>query len=244
MKVGRAEWRLVLFGAGISACSPTASTNGAPGAPNLDGGIGPEDGAPGTNDAAQVDGGAEAATDAKTESDTGADASSGKRIFVTSATHSADLKTEGNGVTGLEGADHICATAAMTAHLGGTWKAWLSDSSTDAIDRIADMGPWHQVAPSGGNALVLFANKASLATVPQNPIARDENGQLLANPQNASSVSTGTLAGGRKAPSTCEDWTSTGPYGIAGNYASTSSDWTAVIDDYCGRPKRLYCIEQ
>ena len=39
---------------------------------------------------------------------------------------------------GLAGADATCQAAADEALLGGTWTAWLSDESTDAIDRIPD----------------------------------------------------------------------------------------------------------
>ena len=59
-----------------------------------------------------------------------------KTVFVTSSTHTGDLKTEGGGATGLEGADNICNLRAQEAGLPGTYTAWLSDSSTDAKERV------------------------------------------------------------------------------------------------------------
>src|SRR3989344_6490978 len=49
-----------------------------------------------------------------------------KRAFVTSATYHGNLG-------GLAGGDAECQSLANAASLGGIWKAWLSDSSTNAI---------------------------------------------------------------------------------------------------------------
>lgn len=57
-------------------------------------------------------------------------------VFVTSTDHSGNLG-------GLNGADSICNSRAMTAGLSGTFKAYVSDSSTNAIDRITSNGPWN-----------------------------------------------------------------------------------------------------
>jgi hypothetical protein len=184
-------------------------------------------------------------TDGGSTADGGsADAREGlRRVFVTAAVHSADLRTEGAATSGLVGADNLCAAAAMDADLGGTWTAWLSDSSTDAIDRIDDVGPWVEVVPEGIEPEEVFADKANLETLPLRPISRDEEGNVTTNPV-PSSVFTGTMTGGRNSgSSTCEDWTSEKPYGMAGDLAS-SAEWTALLDDYCGAAKRLYCFEQ
>lgn len=52
-----------------------------------------------------------------------------KRVFFTSNHYYADLG-------GLSGADAKCQTSADNANLGGNWVAWLSDSNTDANQRI------------------------------------------------------------------------------------------------------------
>ena len=53
----------------------------------------------------------------------------GKTIFITSQTFNGNLG-------GLEGADAKCQELADAADLDGTFKAWLSDSETDARDRL------------------------------------------------------------------------------------------------------------
>ena len=56
-----------------------------------------------------------------------------KTVFVTSGAFDGDTDT---GAGGLAGADDICNAAAMAASLAGTYTAWLSDSVTDARDRV------------------------------------------------------------------------------------------------------------
>jgi len=58
------------------------------------------------------------------------------RVFVTSTKYTGDLKTAGSSVglgtatDGLDGADKICQARANAANRGGTWKAWLSTTTT------------------------------------------------------------------------------------------------------------------
>jgi hypothetical protein len=72
-----------------------------------------------------------------------------KRVFVTAAGYRGDFG-------GVTGGDTICNTTAVAANLDGTWKAWLSDSTTNAIDRIDDVGPWYLL-----NGKVVFNNKTN-----------------------------------------------------------------------------------
>ena len=44
---------------------------------------------------------------------------------------------------GLSGADAKCQQAANATGLGGTWVAWLSDSTHNAKDRIPDTNVEH-----------------------------------------------------------------------------------------------------
>lgn len=67
-------------------------------------------------------------------------AGSRKRIFVTSIAYTGSLKTEGDGVNGLAGANNLCVQAATNAVLGGSWDAWLSDSTIHAKDRFNGIG--------------------------------------------------------------------------------------------------------
>jgi len=60
----------------------------------------------------------------------------GVRVFVTSSSWNGNLG-------GLSGAGAKCQQAADAAGLGGTWVAWLSDSTYDAKDRIPDTNVEH-----------------------------------------------------------------------------------------------------
>lgn len=83
--------------------------------------------------------------------DSGADANFS--FFVTSYYHMAELSGSEDGfggdlryngaTTGLEGADAICQEIARRVGFGSkTWKAYLSTSTVNAIDRIGN-GPWY-----------------------------------------------------------------------------------------------------
>jgi hypothetical protein len=172
-----------------------------------------------------------------------------KRVFVTSKKYTGDLKAAGlvatNGgpiSTGLEGGDALCQTAATDAGLGGTWKAWLSDSTTDATNRIVDVGPWYLV---GGP--LLFANKFVFTAPPAAPINRDEHGTYI--PAGAL-VWTGTLADGTKATQVCAGWTSASigtpgelgcPYGTS---MTNNNSWGACGGSGCDSMYPIYCFEQ
>ena len=182
--------------------------------------------------------------------DGGVDASSGdvvaytgpKRIFVTHDQFPARLGLVIAAPTGLQSADAICNKAAQDAHLGGTFKAWLSDSTTDAIDRIADVGPWYFV----DGVTKVFENKANLMTTPLVAIDVTETGAPLLGP---GTPWTGTELGGRKstqANDRCSDWTSTSATagGLRGSTGATDSQWTAEASAFCDASNGLFCIEQ
>jgi hypothetical protein len=164
-----------------------------------------------------------------------------KRVFVTDAQLNGDLKTAGGGTSGLDGADRICAAAAAYGHLGGTWVAWLSTSTVNAIDRLTDNGPWYLV---DGTTLV-FPNKAAIASLPMTVIDRDE---LDALPSGFNeNVWTGTNASGALAGTdTCTDWTNGTAfgYGSGGKYTHSDSVWTDGSPSSCANAKaHLYCFE-
>lgn len=171
-----------------------------------------------------------------------------KRVFVTSSLYSGNLKVEGQAATGLEGADNLCRTAAAAANLGGTWKAWLSAGvpaatvtmSTNAVDRIAEVGPWYRL--DGSKA---FNNKANLMTAPLVPLDRDENGRPIPG-SSSLQVWTGTSAGGRWSGTDCDQWTSgfANRSGTAGLATSADQMWTDGAHGNCGSGLRLYCFEQ
>ncbi len=191
-----------------------------------------------------------AATDAS--ADASPDASTTKRVFVTSLAYSGNLKAAGNGSDGLDGADRLCTTHAMAASLGGTWKAWLSGVNTpltnDAIDRITGSGPWFRT-----DGMLAFENRAGLMVSPKTSLQRDERGQVIDLPLD---VWTGTDVGGRRSNSLCTDlsgpigtqiaWAnaSSNTSGDYGDAVSTTGRWTDSGTTQCSTPRRIYCFEQ
>lgn len=176
-------------------------------------------------------------------------------VFVSSTT------TDGN-IGGLAGADAICQGLGQAAFPGsGPWVAWLSDSATDARDRIA--------IPGGGGAYVLASQPATviasdLADLTDGSIAiainLTESGTAV-----VANTFTGTASDGTRstypaqASDYCADWTSSSDtiharYGVT---TLTSAAWTDVdgatpFPAAFGRcdggasipidPKRLYCF--
>ena len=159
-----------------------------------------------------------------------------KRVFITRTEYSGNLG-------GLAGGDLLCTGSAESAGMSGRFKAWLSDDSTSAIDRIADVGPWYST--SGAK---LFNSRASLTTLPSMPIDRDEFGFAQ---QNHNYVWTGTLAGGRAAGpgKNCNGWTASGSpaTGSVGNSGLTDG-WTSTSSlgepFFCNNTYNIYCFEQ
>jgi hypothetical protein len=168
----------------------------------------------------------------------GADARAGKRFFTTSDTYDA------LGIGAIEGADTKCNHAALSADLGGTWVAWLSDSSVDAIDRIPDVGPWYLV----NGYTVVFHSKAHLEGNPVAHLAMDESGTTVGQGGQGRYVWTGTALGGVKGTH-CSDWTDNSVANSAtiGDLQSTEQAWTESIEplqNSCNLFHRLYCFEQ
>lgn len=163
-----------------------------------------------------------------------------KRVFVTNATYDGDLAAAGGKTNGLEGGDALCNTAATAAALGGTWKAWLSDGTTRALDRITGNGPWKKL---DSGRTVVFNNKANLSTLPMARIDFNENGVSVLSAGTSEPVWTGTVTGGAAAANTCTGWTegvtALGSYGDA----SDTNQWTGWTSGGCSNPHRLYCFE-
>jgi hypothetical protein len=126
---------------------------------------------------------------------------------------------------GLAGADKICATiaaAALACASSKTWRAFLSTSSADAIDRIGS-GPWYD-----RNGLVVWSTLSEMSAnrPPSSYAYRDDlpNEDGIPNhdydldgnttDDDNHDVLTGCGTNGRKvssdsAASRCNDWTST-----------------------------------
>ena len=161
-----------------------------------------------------------------------------KRIFTTKATYAGNfMQYCPSAATGIEAADCICNNTAQGAGLGGTWKAWISDANTNAIDRIADVGPWYFV----DGTTKIFNNKTNMTTTPIRTIARDENGSVFDSQQK---TWTGTEFGGTASICNCNNWNDTNLMGTEGWVYGSNSTWTDNGCRACVVTNHIYCIEQ
>lgn len=156
-------------------------------------------------------------------------------VFVTSLTY--------NGILGgLTGADQMCQARATAAGLPqNTYKAWLSTSSVNAIDRLGSARGWVRVdgKPFADTKADIAAGKIF------HPLRVDENGAFITDPTKLT-VWTGTQLNGTVNPSgrTCDGWT-TNNNAIGGDLGS-SDGVTAVFTQShwvnCSAERPLYCF--
>ena len=148
------------------------------------------------------------------------------KIFATSIAYN------GGGVGSLSNADALCQSQANTLGYAGSYKAILSDSSTNAKDRLTLTYPI--VRASDGTTVVASANLWQ--------------GTL----DNAISTTAGTYAwtgsssAGLKTASLCSDWTDStaGVSASVGLLNNTANSWALVATQACNVTNRLYCVQQ
>lgn len=164
--------------------------------------------------------------------------SGAQRIFVTAAEYHGNYRAVFPSATsGTEAADMFCQLTAEGAGLTGSWRAWMSDTGSNAIDRIAGIGPWVNMMGE-----TVFMNRAALTvSAPMNSMAYNELGESTSH-----YVWTGTSTGGVVSLNTCGDWgygtgVYHGTYGIPG---SVSSAWTSYNVASCDTLNALLCFEQ
>jgi hypothetical protein len=172
-------------------------------------------------------------------------------VFVTSTTYNANLG-------GLKGADTKCQTVASAAQLDGTFKAWLSDSTTNASDRLTHATvPYVRVDGTHVAENWTDLTDGTLAA----PMVITEQGQT----DTTGRAWTGTDESGGSEGEACEgtlhiDWTFGGAgsgdniLGVMGQTTATDCHWTRDAPEGCGSPAvtysrcdtlgALYCIEQ
>jgi hypothetical protein len=122
-------------------------------------------------------------------------ASDHKRVFVTSTTYAGALGS-------VRAADAQCQSAATAAGLKGVFRAWLSDSTSNAYDRITDVGPWYTT----GDA-VAFAAKSDLRGVPAAELLDESAG--YPDPA-AIGAWSGSNSDGVATSNDCDGWTNAG----------------------------------
>ncbi len=241
----------------VSACSGGGATDIAQGsgagtdpsgtnAAHADGGAAGSAGAIDAGESANpVDGGKpahDAGTGTLADAGSGHDAGGAKRVFITSQWYKGDLVSAAHAATGLAAADKICNLLAQASSVGGTWVAYLSDSSTDAIDRVPGNGPWVNVCSFG--TFVAFKNRAQLQTASLGSINCDERGTDDSF-YNQQWVWTGADTMGIKVADRCNDWTSSAVTTSAnvGSYQG-NTQWSQWGQRTCDYDLRLYCFEQ
>ena len=179
------------------------------------------------------------------------------RTFATSSAYSGNLIrfAKPKRLTGPEAADWLCADAAATAGVGGNWRAWISGSDADAVERVKEDGPWVSV----NRKYVTFKNRADIGSAANgsfSPVLL-ENGKPAegavsgfvdqwGKPAAATldnTIYTGSTAGGRTSGATCEDWTSEGQFNPNGTFSYLNTD-AGGSNLGCEKPRSLLCLEQ
>jgi hypothetical protein len=167
--------------------------------------------------------------------------------FVTSQVGSAPAYGNGDlgswpragGATGLAAGDAICRSIATDAGIRqpDSFKAWLSDAATDAVDRFAHDGPWMRL-----DGILVASSKAELTSGhPASSIHVTVDGDYLlwVFPW------TGTESDGTGAAAHCAGWTSgTAGIGFTGDTTATNASWTEAVTFPCGSEYgHLYCLQ-
>ncbi len=159
------------------------------------------------------------------------------RVFVTSTLQNGNLG-------GLAGADAICAARATAASLPGTYVAWLSTSTVNALDRLGSAKGFVRVdgKPFANAPADIVANKIF------NPLRIAEDGSDVSSSvvpgSSTLTVYTGTLGDGTVATgATCSDFTDTAGSARRGEVSGGPVTWTARQNSNCTTTRRLYCFE-
>ena len=135
---------------------------------------------------------------------------------------------------GLAGGDAVCATRAAAAGLPGTYRAWLSTSTIDAIDRLAGARGWRRIdgTPVADLPSDLIDGRMLSA------IRLDETG---ADVGDLTAIVTGTYSDGT-ALETCSDYTDPSANVTTGTASASDGWWTNVDTLGCATPAPLYCF--
>lgn len=178
------------------------------------------------------------------------------KVFVTSTTGKGNLNlwTGSGGATGLAAGDNICQARAIAAGLTGTYKAWLSDSTTDAYCHIqgysakksancgqvelpAAAGPWLRTDGHffAGNLVDLINNSKIYS-----PARYDESGTLVSE-----SYFAATNSLGEGLTDNCVNWTdnTSSNYGRYAYMSGTTGYWTDYGSAPCNATLRLLCFQ-
>jgi len=141
---------------------------------------------------------------------------------------------------GIAGADTKCNEWAESANLKGSFRAWLSNDSINAKDRISD-GIYALV-----NGKFIAQNKAQLISGNLiHPINITHLGEAVTGAGSEGRVWTGTGGFGISTGKNCNNWLSSSSSfnGTRGHANSIDNEWTIFNIEGCGDGTRIYCFE-
>jgi hypothetical protein len=167
--------------------------------------------------------------------------SSGKKAFLTSVSGNGHLGSwpDAGGNTGIAAGDAICQARATAAGLANPthFKAWLSDSTTNAKNRISSDGPWVRL-----DGVLIANSKSDLLDYSLFTAINVTETMVYAGDEH--DVWTGTFGSGMKKTDHCSDWTtsSSGTKGVAG-WAYAVVGWPSAPLPSCSSLNSLYCFE-
>jgi hypothetical protein len=180
------------------------------------------------------------------------------KIFVTSASGNGNLSTwaDAGGNTGVAAGDAVCQAVAERAGLSGTFRAWLSDSTTDAYCHIqgltgkkadncgqatlpTDAGPWFRMGDAHpfSDTIDKLVNDGQVFV----PVYYDENGTKVTDGYFTGTSEGGTVMSGYH----CADWTSSSSSDnvMLGNPLGTTQRWSQLTTSTCNGSRRLLCMQ-
>ncbi|MBI2664249.1 IPT/TIG domain-containing protein [Candidatus Woesearchaeota archaeon] len=172
-----------------------------------------------------------------------------RKVFLTSLEYSGDLAAEAQLLdpaftgSGAAAGDLICQQHADAAlpQLKGEWKAWLSDSTLAAKNRVKDavyyLHGTQQPIAAGTNDLT----DSTLQTA----INYNENGQQQTDATPFAWTSTNS-DGTADLTNKCNEWTDSSAAipPLIGDFSKTDLKWTQYGFGSCEQTHRLYCFEQ
>lgn len=176
------------------------------------------------------------------------------RVFVTSGSWTGDLKTAGSNVglgaatDGFDGADKLCQAEANSASLGGTWKAWLSDSTSAnyAINRLAH-NSGKPIKTLNGSQVAADLDSLALAGQLSSGINQTPSGSLIGtNSVDESWTATKPDGTFNSNSSSCNSWTTSSNSNarVGSTWKSGTGNWTSDNGISCSNIRHLACFEQ
>ena len=158
-----------------------------------------------------------------------------RRVFVSTESFTGSLG-------GTSGADGSCQSLASAAELGGTWKAWVSDSTTSPSTRFTQAAVGYRLL-DGTLLATDWTDLVSGALLHGIDLTEQRTSA------SSSSVWTGTLSSGVGIGSNvCDGFTSSAngaPQAVVGSTSRTDIGWSNATSDSCDENNlRIYCMEQ